>query len=275
MRPRGGIETLRRDRFAEEIAFHDRTAAELALGDILVTESFESPAAPENQEALRLLGNLRGLDILDLGCGTGEASVYLSMQGARVWSLDISTGMLRVARDLGRKHRVELRLLSASASLLPFADALFDVVYGYGVLHHVPLEETAQEVARVLKPGGRAFFIDPLAYNPLIEVYRRLARAVRSPGEKPLRFRDIRLFKRHFSSVTHKEFWFLALAIFLYYFLVERRHPGKTRYWKQILKDAQRIGWAFRLLHRVDRAILILLPFLRPLCWNTLIMLRK
>ena len=266
---------MRRDRFAEEIAFHDQTAAELGLGDILVRESFESPSAPENQEVLRQLGDLRGLDILDLGSGTGEASVYLSMQGARVWSLDISTGMLRVARDLGRKHGVELRLLSASASQLPFADAQFDVVYGYGVLHHAPLEETAEEVARVLKPGGRAFFIDPLAYNPLIEVYRHLARAVRSRDEKPLRFRDIRLLKRHFTSVTHKEFWFLALGVFLYYFLVEWRHPGKTRYWKQVLKDGERMGWAFRLLHRGDRVILTLLPFLRPLCWNTLIMLRK
>ena len=59
---------------------------------------------------------------------------------------------------------------------------------------------------RALKPGGMFFSYDPLAYNPLINVYRRMATAVRTPDESPLRISDIKLARKYFSRVQHREF---------------------------------------------------------------------
>lgn len=98
------------------------------------------------------------LRVLEVGCGQGALVNHLSGLGARIVGMDMSDQSLRRAaegaKELGNDS---VRLLHGDAERLPFADASFDSVVSFGVLHHTPDTDGAvQEVRRVLKPGGTA-----------------------------------------------------------------------------------------------------------------------
>jgi SAM-dependent methyltransferase len=256
----------------KERAFHDKWAAETRLSEIKVYEAFENITAPENRFILALMGDLQGVRVLDIGAGLGESSVYLALQGAKVTANDISAAMLQRCVDLGRKHGVEIIPLLGSADNFDFGLNEFDIVYGANVLHHIGvLRPFLIAVKRALVPGGRFFFVDPLDYNPIIKVYRRLAAKVRTEDEKPLRFADLGIFQDLFSEVHHREFWLSTLVIFLKYFFIDRIHPSSERYWKKILLEDPRVmGWWFQPLLRLD-GILLRLPLLNYLAWNMVV----
>lgn len=255
--------------------FHDRWAESIEVDGLLVRESFEAATAVENRYALERLQPVEGRRLLDLGCGAGETSVYLAGRGARVVAIDISNRMLRVTRALACKHRVQFAYQQAVAEQLPFADGSFDLVFGNGVLHHVDVRSAFREVHRVLKPGGRAAFVEPLPYNPAIAVYRRLAEANRTATERPFRFKELGHARSLFRSVDHREFWLVSLYLFLHFFFVERASPSKVRYWKKVIEDAPKYEWLVRPLYRWDDRLLRWWPFLGRLCWNTVIVMEK
>ncbi len=98
---------------------------------------------------------------LEIGCGTGRWSRHLSTSGNAV-GIDIAPAMLSRARDLGRGPQFCL----GQAQALPFADNTFDLALSVAVLIHVPDElkpACAGELARVLRPGGRAIFCEGIA----------------------------------------------------------------------------------------------------------------
>jgi ubiquinone/menaquinone biosynthesis C-methylase UbiE len=110
----------------------------------------------EEPRVRELAGDVRGLDVLDLGCGTGRHSLWLSGAGARVTAIDFSEGMLAEAR---RKPGADaVRLLAHNLEdPLRFADSTFDLVVSGLVLEHLrDLAGFFREVRRVLRPGGRA-----------------------------------------------------------------------------------------------------------------------
>ncbi len=83
----------------------------------------------------------------------------------------------------------------------------YDYVYGANVLHHVTdVEATLLRARHALKSGGMCLFWDPIAYNPVINVYRRMATQVRTEDERPLRRQILPLFRKHFTEVQHREF---------------------------------------------------------------------
>lgn len=92
-----------------------------------------------------------GHDVLEIGCGTGMILKEIAPVARRAVGIDISRGMLQQAEARG------LDVLEGSATALPFADESFDFAYSFKVLAHVEDIRTAMsEVARVLRPGGRA-----------------------------------------------------------------------------------------------------------------------
>ncbi|ROP45426.1 methyltransferase family protein [Pseudokineococcus lusitanus] len=104
----------------------------------------------------RLLGDVRGRRVLEVGCGAAHGSRWLADAGAEVVGLDLSGGMLRE----GRAADARLPLLQADAARLPLADACVDVAASaYGALPFTAEPERVHaEVARVLRPGGRWVF---------------------------------------------------------------------------------------------------------------------
>lgn len=259
----------------KEEAFHDEWADSINIDELMVDESFTAICAYENRYIVQKMGTVAGKQLLDVGCGAGEASVFFAKNGAEVTATDISACMLEVVDELATRHGVVVETRKAEAEELPFEDDAFDLVYASNVLHHVNIPKALAEIRRILKPGGTACFIEPLTYNPAINVYRQMAMTVRTEDEHPLRLADLKTFRSLFSEVEHKEMWFFTLYIFFWFFLVERVHPNKVRYWKKVVKDAPRHRLGFAVAGFLDRVFLTVLPFLRFWCWNTVVCVRK
>jgi SAM-dependent methyltransferase len=255
-----------------ERAFHDTWASASDGDDIAIDAAFEHPAALENRHILSQMGPLNGLRVLDLGTGRGESAIYFAKHGARVTAVDISPEMVRVAERGAEEHGVRIHGIASPVEALDIDDGSQDVVYGANILHHVTdIDATLRESARVLAPGGRVFFWDPLAYNPVINVYRRMATKVRSDDEHPLTFEVLDTFRRHFTHVEHREFWLSTLALFLKYALVDRLNPNEVRYWKRIyLEDPVRLARWFAPLTKLDDRLLRL-PLVRRCAWNIVV----
>jgi ubiquinone/menaquinone biosynthesis C-methylase UbiE len=269
-----------------EAIFHDQWAEQIKVENINLQAAFNSPTATENQYILKQFGPILNKKILDLGCGMGDASIYFALQGAQVTAVDISAGMIDVTRRLAERHGVSDRVnaIQMPAETLLFPDQTFDMVYGNGVLHHVDITKTIGEVHRAIKPGAKACFIEPLSYNPMIWIYRYMARAVRSEDEHPLSIADIKTITRtgsgngsgvNWKTASHKEFHMCTLLIMVWFLIGEGIHPSKERYWKRFVEQGHRYEKAFRRLKAVDRFSHRTIPPTRWLSWNTVIFLEK
>jgi len=175
--------------------------------------------------AYNLLGDVKGKNVLELGCGDGENTVLLAHRGARVYGVDLSGAMIKLARRRvqvnGFVRGVELGV--GSAHELPFRDRSFDVVFGMAVLTRLDLELASREVWRVLRPGGYAIFKEPVRNSRLIRMMRRLVR-YRPPGQtpfgRPLTDPELERFAAGFSQCHGRKYqlpfvnvarWFSAL----------------------------------------------------------------
>jgi SAM-dependent methyltransferase len=121
--------------------------------------------APEAE--LGVLGDLRGLDVLEFGCGGAQWSVALAADGARMTGLDLSRSQLRHARRNRDEAGVDVALVQASGEAPPFRSGAFDVVFcDHGAMSFCDPKRTVPEVARVLRPGGLFAFAasTPLLY---------------------------------------------------------------------------------------------------------------
>lgn len=108
---------------------------------------------PESE--LRVLGEVAGKDILELGCGAAQWSIALAARGARPVGLDFSTRQLEHARRLMAEAGVDFPLVNASAEAVPLPDASFDIVFcDHGAMSFADPFRTVPEVARLLRPGG-------------------------------------------------------------------------------------------------------------------------
>ncbi|MEM8923513.1 MAG: GNAT family N-acetyltransferase [Actinomycetota bacterium] len=109
----------------------------------------------------RMLGDVAGLDVVELGCGTGYVSAWCVEAGAaRVVGLDNSPRQLETARVLQAEFDVPFPLIWADAERAPLADASFDVAISeYGAAIWCDPYRWIPEAARLLRPGGRLSFL--------------------------------------------------------------------------------------------------------------------
>jgi SAM-dependent methyltransferase len=108
----------------------------------------------------RLLGDVRGRCVLEVGSGAAAGARWLATEGARPVALDLSAGMLRHAARGAQTSGVRVPLVQADALALPFPDATFDIAYtAFGAIPFVADSAAVmREVFRVLRPGGRWAF---------------------------------------------------------------------------------------------------------------------
>lgn len=108
----------------------------------------------------RLLGEIHGARVLEVGAGSAPCARWLAAHGARPVALDLSGAMLRHAAALGARTGLPVPLVQAGAERLPFRDASFDVACSaFGAVPFVAEPwRVMGEVARVLRPGGRWVF---------------------------------------------------------------------------------------------------------------------
>jgi ubiquinone/menaquinone biosynthesis C-methylase UbiE len=107
-----------------------------------------------------------GESVLDVGCGTGTLAIAAKKKvglESRVSGVDASQEMIARAERKAIKARVEVQFRNALAEALPFKDEQFDVVLTTVMFHHMAprvRELAANEIRRVLKPGGRVLVVD-------------------------------------------------------------------------------------------------------------------
>ena len=107
------------------------------------------------EDELRVLGDVAGRDVLELGCGAGHWSIALARRGARPIGLDISERQLDHARRLMADAGVSFPLLHASAEDVPLADESVDlIVSDHGAMVFADPRRTVPEAARLLRDGG-------------------------------------------------------------------------------------------------------------------------
>ena len=197
-------------------------------------------------------------DILDYGCAQGEASLILRRYGAdNVIGIDISDVAVSQAAERAAKEGVsDVSFRAMNAEDLQFEDALFDVIFGIGILHHLDQSRSYSEIARVLKPDGVAVFLEPLGHNPLVNLMRYLTPSARTPDEHPMTAEDLRLLSVYFDNVQMQ---FMNLTT-----LFAAPLGG--------LPGSRLIN---RLLVALDCGIFYLCPWLQRFSWNVVLTLKK
>lgn len=208
------------------------------------------------------IGDIKGLRVLECGCGSGWMTAELLEMGAIVDSFDISIEAVDSTEKLLKKHDLikNCTLKKMSVENLDYPDNTYDVVIGFAILHHLDMHKSIKEIFRVLKPSGCAYFAEPLSTNPIINIYRKLTPQYRTTDEHPLDLTEITKYIIEFKKFEHEEFFFTALIPFIFIYL-----PYLNKYFHSALRP-------FLLF---DRIILKYFPYLGKYAWYSILMLEK
>jgi SAM-dependent methyltransferase len=203
-----------------------------------------------------ILGDCKQKRVLEYGCGyDGGDAFVLQRHGAYVIGIDISPFAIQKANKIAKKKDVckNVFFVACDAENLKFPDDYFDLVVGRGILHHLDIDRAAKEICRVLKPNGKAIFLEPLGYNPLIALFRFLTPQLRTPDEHPLMRKDIETIKFYFHCMKLEfKCLFLLLSLFL---------RNKTSFEKTL-----------ELLDKFDNFIFRIFPISKFLAWHVIIL---
>jgi 2-polyprenyl-3-methyl-5-hydroxy-6-metoxy-1,4-benzoquinol methylase len=211
-----------------------------------------------------LARNVRGLHVLDYGCGTGDWGLMLASEGADVTLLDLSPRAIELVERRAAAGNVKVRGVARDASdLTCFRDGEFDLVYASAALHHtLKYPGALEELARVVAPGGRVVLAETWGNNPLLRLARgvraRLAHEAEEQGEEIiLGDREIALLRERFRSVEVQPLNLLAMG--------KRLFRGRFHYTQPIV----------RALEMADAVLLTVLPPLRNWCGEAMVLVRK
>jgi ubiquinone/menaquinone biosynthesis C-methylase UbiE len=172
---------------------------------------FSNPAAQRLDRLYEArMGDIEGKVVLEYRCGNGRFAAWLYDRGASVIGIDISDFKIAQANRkfsemAADPDRFRFAVMDAHALQLP--NESVDFVSGNGILHHLDLSLAMAEIDRVLKPGKKAIFFEPLGGNPILKVYRRVAQ-FQTDDEQPFEIRQLQFLRSkgaelHFSgSVT-------------------------------------------------------------------------
>ena len=135
-------------------AFTDAKAREAWAQEEITWGVWNTP-----EDSLRTLGDVAGLDVVELGCGTAYVSAWLARRGARPVGVDVTPAQLATARRCQAEFGIEFPLVEASAESVPLPSESFDLaVSEYGASIWCDPHAWIPEAWRLLRPGGRLWF---------------------------------------------------------------------------------------------------------------------
>ena len=194
----------------------------------------------------------KSVQVLDYGCGIGNFAQEVSAFGPKkIVAVDISEEAIKKAKKKSEEVNKNIDFKVDNCENLSLDSNSFDVVYGSGILHHLDLKKSLSEINRVLKKDGTIIFVEPLATNPLINIYRKFTPSARSPDEHPFKSGDIKLINSIFKNVEIKYYGFLTLVFFPFY-----KSPESSR--------------LFKIISSIDEMILKI-KYFKFLAWSILI----
>jgi SAM-dependent methyltransferase len=244
-------------RLADEARFADQGYAQYAHNLLLNQIFFKKYAEPRDdwdwrQYGAKLLGSVDGCRVLDYGCGQGEEAVYLAMMGAHVTAIDISPVGIELTKERARLNGVDGRVRAMLMRCDPteFPSESFDVIHGFGILHHIGLRTGMKEIKRLLRSGGRGLFFEHMGNSKMIERLRPKEKNY-TKGERPISWNEIQEVRQEFSRMVAKPFHIAS----------------RLRRRVKILNRP--------LVKRVDHAVLAALPFMRHFASGLVVYLEK
>jgi SAM-dependent methyltransferase len=203
-------------RAARERQFHDQ-AAESRLFNWTRSRLNQAKSQYSRPADVQQYINPKDRVALDFGCGEKATATHLLLDGAcnHVTAFDISEVRVSRARTRVGKRTSDntVGFLVADGHKTPFPDDAFDIVVGLAILHHLDLELALREVMRILRPGGRAVFREPLVHNPVLRVARALTPFARTPDERPLSVQDWQLCASVSPHFAHYETELIATLL--------------------------------------------------------------
>ena len=246
-----------RARIEREAAFHDHSYSTDLRPDA-VGKFYTIAESSYEDYRRRVFENVDGRRVLEYGCGINSHGTDLVRAGADVVGIDISPVAIeesqRVAEEQGLGDRIAYHVMNAEE--LTFEADSFDLVCGIGILHHLDTELAAAEIARVLRPGARGIFHEPLGHNPVFNRFRDRTPELRTPDEHPLLKEDFRMMRRHFSTVDVTPYNLGTLAAV----------P---------LRSTPLFGPLHTLLRGLDRAMMTVIPPMKWWAWQTVVEIQK
>ena len=203
-----------------------------------------------------LKNHIKNKDVLDFGCGIGSITEKVISYGPRnISGIDISDQSISIAKKRSGELNLNIQYQVQNCEKTTLLSNSFDIIYGSGILHHLDLEKSMNELNRLLKINGTMVFMEPLGTNPLINLYRKLTPGSRTSDEHPLVFKDFDFIKNTLGAITIKYYGFMSLIFFIFY-----RNSKKSIIFKMLtVLDS----WIFKL------------KFLRFLAWSVLIVAKK
>lgn len=152
--------------------------------------------------------------ICDFGCGSGEMACRLGLLGYRVTGLDVSPDLIEVARERAVLEGVADRVtfVVADGASAPLTEGAFDAVLAMSVVHHMPIDEALNALERLLRPGGRIAFLEPVAYSRTLQWLRNRTPVEKdvSPDERQLCAAEIGLISKRFIVEEQRHFLMVA-----------------------------------------------------------------
>lgn len=212
---------MRSDHWTGEAGFFDAVAerhrAQLQPTDPLAIARYSSPRLRRRfarELRFRIVGDLRGKVVADVGCGEGRDTVMLAKLGAkRVIGIDLSPKAIELARDRARIDSVSDRveLVCAPVELVELASDCVDVVWCNAILHHLTenLDPVMRSIVRWARPEAILTFQEPTNLNQTLRRIRKLipVRATEpTPDERPLEATDLAIIARYVRNLQHRHF---------------------------------------------------------------------
>jgi len=197
--------------------------------------------------------------VLDYCCGNGEKTIFLAKNGADAVGIDISDTSIENARKSADLEAVgdKTSFFVMDAEMTQFPDSYFDFIVCSGVLHHLDTEKAFRELARILKPEGQIICDEPLVYNPIFQLYRKMTPRLRTQWEMEhiLSKKDLHIAKGYFDKIDIRFFHLTTLAAVPF-----RNLPG--------------FNFMLGILEKLD-SIILRLPFLKWWAWQIIFILSQ
>lgn len=211
------------DRKHQEAEFHDILRDEKLKDNSLEFERLTSnykfysiTRKSQNFVDSFLIKNCYDKKVLDYCCGDGDLAIFLAENGAEAFGIDISPVSIQNAKKEAEKRGLKnASFFVMDAEKLEFDDNFFDLIICSGVLHHLNIGKAYQELFRVIQPGGKIICDEPLAYNPIFQLYRKLTPHLRTKWEAEhiLKKKDIKLAEKYFRKVEKRFFHLFVLLV--------------------------------------------------------------
>ncbi len=138
-------------------------------------------------------------NVLEIGSHSWLTWIKGRVVPKKLTCINISQVELNKGIDNAKDLPFATEFVLMDANNLSFPDNHFDIVYGGAILHHLDIEQSVGHIHRVLKPGGKILFLEPLNMNPLYKLYRNFNKKERTPDEHALVSKDFKFIRKHFT----------------------------------------------------------------------------